>query len=147
MGATAVSIARTKKDQIPFPAVERAAGLSRPVRAGGAGAAIRKPVPVVAERVPSTDEALLRDLRRGSAGAAEELFERFHGKVFHLAMSILKNQSDAEEATQDVFMTVIQKAGTFKGNSALSVRPRCSSCSDLTWKWSLYRASKRCSAA
>jgi RNA polymerase sigma-70 factor (ECF subfamily) len=34
-------------------------------------------------------------------------------------MSILKNESDAEEATQDVFMTVVQKAHTFKGNSAL----------------------------
>ena len=34
-------------------------------------------------------------------------------------MSILKNESDAEEAAQDVFMTVIRKVDTFKGNSAL----------------------------
>ena len=33
-------------------------------------------------------------------------------------MSILKNESDAEEAAQDVFMTVIRKADTFQGNSA-----------------------------
>jgi len=34
-------------------------------------------------------------------------------------MSILKNESDAEEATQDVFMTVFRKAFTCKGDSAL----------------------------
>ncbi len=65
------------------------------------------------------DNALLEGLRKGSEEAVEALFDRFHSKVFHLAMSILKNPSDAEEATQDVFMTVIQKADTFKGNSAL----------------------------
>jgi len=49
----------------------------------------------------------------------EVLFDRFHGKIYSLAMSILKNESDAEEAVEDVFMTVVQKAHTFKGNSAL----------------------------
>jgi len=34
-------------------------------------------------------------------------------------MSILKNKSDAEEAAQDVFLTVVRKADRFQGNSAL----------------------------
>ncbi|MGE5699701.1 MAG: RNA polymerase sigma factor [Deltaproteobacteria bacterium] len=65
------------------------------------------------------DNVLLEELRKGTPEAVEMLFDRFHGKIFSLAMSILKNESDAEEATQDVFMTVVQKAHTFKGNSAL----------------------------
>lgn len=65
------------------------------------------------------DNVLLDELRHGSPEAVEVLFDRFHGKIYSLAMSILKNESDAQEATQDVFMTVIQKADTFKGNSAL----------------------------
>jgi len=65
------------------------------------------------------DNALLEGLRRGTPKAVEALFDRFHAKIYSLAMSILKNESDAEEATQDVFMTVVQKAHTFKGNSAL----------------------------
>ncbi len=65
------------------------------------------------------DNVLLEELRRGSPEAVEALFDRFHGKIYSLAMSILKNESDAEEAVQDVFMTVVQKAHTFKGNSAL----------------------------
>jgi RNA polymerase sigma-70 factor, ECF subfamily len=65
------------------------------------------------------DEVLLERLRKGSPDAVNELLHLFQGKIFNLAMSILKNESDAEEATQDVFMTVIRKADTFKGNSAL----------------------------
>lgn len=65
------------------------------------------------------DNILLEELRKGAPQAAEMLFDRFHGKIYSLAMSILKNESDAEEAAQDVFLTVVQKAHTFKGNSAL----------------------------
>ncbi len=65
------------------------------------------------------DELLMKELREGSPEALETLFERFHGKVYGLAISILKNESDAEEAVQDVFLTVFRKAHTFKGNSAL----------------------------
>ncbi len=65
------------------------------------------------------DNVLLEELRKGTPQAVEMLFDRFHGKIYSLAMSILKNESDAEEATQDVFLTVVQKAHTFKGNSAL----------------------------
>ena len=61
---------------------------------------------------------LLAGLRAGSPSAVDELLRLYQGKIFNLAMSILKNESDAEEAAQDVFMTVIRKADTFQGNSA-----------------------------
>ncbi len=64
------------------------------------------------------DDALLAGLRAGSPSAVDELLRLYQGKIFNLAMSILKNESDAEEAAQDVFMTVIRKADTFQGNSA-----------------------------
>lgn len=64
------------------------------------------------------DEALLKDLRRGVPDAIEVLFSRYHAKIYSLAMSIVRNESDAEEVTQDVLLTVIRKADTFKGNSA-----------------------------
>jgi len=65
------------------------------------------------------DNVLLEGLRRGAPEAVESLFDRFHNRIFGLAMSILKNESDAEEAVQDVFLTVVRKANTFKGDSAL----------------------------
>ncbi len=67
----------------------------------------------------SADAALLRDLRKGADGAVEILLEKYQARIFSLAMSILKNESDAQEAVQDVFLSVVRNAGTFKGNSAL----------------------------
>ncbi len=61
---------------------------------------------------------MVAGLRAGSPSAVDELLRQYQGKIFNLAMSILKNESDAEEAAQDVFMTVIRKADTFQGNSA-----------------------------
>jgi RNA polymerase sigma-70 factor (ECF subfamily) len=69
---------------------------------------------------PSEKEAaLLFGLKIGDPAAIETLFDRYHAKVYGLAMSILKNASDAEEAVQDVFLTVVRKADLFRGSSAL----------------------------
>jgi len=37
-------------------------------------------------------------IRRGTPAAVEALFDRYHEKVYGLAISILKNNSDAEAA-------------------------------------------------
>lgn len=55
----------------------------------------------------------------GAPAAAEALFDRYHEKVYGLAMSILKNKSDAEEVAQDVFLTVVRNGDRFQGNGAL----------------------------
>ena len=63
--------------------------------------------------------AILSKLRLGAPAAVEALFDRYHGRVYGLAISILKNESDAEEVVQDVFLTVVRKADRFQGNSVL----------------------------
>jgi RNA polymerase sigma-70 factor (ECF subfamily) len=65
------------------------------------------------------DRELLEAIRRGEEDAVEELFDRFHSRIYGLAMSIVRNESDAQEAVQDVFLTVVRKADTFQWNSAL----------------------------
>lgn len=65
------------------------------------------------------DAALLSRVRLGAPAAVEALFDRYHGKVYGLAMSFLKKKGDAEEAAQDVFLAVMRKADRFQGNSAL----------------------------
>ncbi|NJD62170.1 MAG: sigma-70 family RNA polymerase sigma factor [Deltaproteobacteria bacterium] len=65
------------------------------------------------------DAALVEELRLGVPAAVEALFDRYHAKVYSLAMTILKNESDAEEVVQDVFLAVVRKADLFRGNSAL----------------------------
>ncbi len=65
------------------------------------------------------DAELLDLILRGDPQGVENLFNLYHSRVYSLAMSILRNESDAEEVAQDVFLTVVRKAGSFKRNSAL----------------------------
>ncbi len=63
---------------------------------------------------------LLATLRRNPTEGVESLFECYHGRIYTLAMSILKDEREAEEATQDVLLTVFRKVHTFKGNKTLT---------------------------
>jgi len=94
---------------------KRASAGTAPLR-NGSGSATRRPAHT---GLRPEDAALLSRLRLGAPAAVDALFDRYHGKVYGLAMSILKNKSDAEEAAQDVFLTVVRKADRFQGNSAL----------------------------
>ncbi len=60
-----------------------------------------------------TDEALVLRLARGDVGALEELYSRYARPVFSLALRILGDTADAEEATQDVFERVWRHAPSF----------------------------------
>jgi len=62
------------------------------------------------------DAALLSKFRLDVPVAIETIFDRYHEKVYGLAMSILMNRNDAEEATQDVFLAVMRKADRFQEN-------------------------------
>lgn len=42
----------------------------------------------------------------------------FGGRMYRLAWGITRDQGDAEEVVQDVFLTLATKAGTFEGRSA-----------------------------
>jgi len=102
---------------------KESAKLVRPARRPFSSSARRPAVFVVrkTDNPPAAaggDDALLEGLRAGASSAVDELLRLYQGKIFNLAMSILKNESDAEEAAQDVFMTVIRKVETFQGNSA-----------------------------
>jgi len=46
--------------------------------------------------------------------AFEELYNQTSGAVFGLAMSILANQADADDVVQETFITIYNKASTYK---------------------------------
>ncbi|MFZ4414213.1 MAG: RNA polymerase sigma factor, partial [Bacteroidales bacterium] len=52
--------------------------------------------------------------------AFEELYSLFKDKVYNTAISYLQNIEDAEEVTQDVFLSIYVNAHTFKRNSKVS---------------------------
>lgn len=55
--------------------------------------------------------------RPGPPAAVGTLFDRHHESVYGLAMSILRNKSDSEEATRDVFLAAMGKADPFQWNA------------------------------
>jgi RNA polymerase sigma-70 factor (ECF subfamily) len=66
------------------------------------------------------DMELVERLKRGDAEAFAALLRRHQGKVYRLAMNMTRNSQDAEEVTQDVFLTVYRKLGAFDGRAAFS---------------------------
>jgi RNA polymerase sigma-70 factor (ECF subfamily) len=69
----------------------------------------------------TTDEQLLIEVSQGSKAAFTQLFRRHQRAVFHVAWRILRDQSEAEDLRQEVFLIVLQKARLFdasKGDAA-----------------------------
>lgn len=63
---------------------------------------------------------LLERLQAGDRNAVNDLASEYGGKIYQLAFRHLRNREDAEEVTQDVLFKVYRKAGTFRGDAALS---------------------------
>ena len=64
------------------------------------------------------DAALVEQLRRQDAGAAEALVAAYWDRVYRLAIRITGNASDAEEVVQDALWTASRKIDTFRGAAA-----------------------------
>jgi RNA polymerase sigma-70 factor (ECF subfamily) len=63
--------------------------------------------------------SLIDRLRGGDTVALEEVMEQFAPRVHRLAYGITRNEADAEEVVQDVFLRLFRKIDTFEGRSAL----------------------------
>ncbi len=59
-----------------------------------------------------TDEALFVALKNGEAEALSILFQRHGRLVYGLALKILANSQEAEDLTQEIFLTLWRKAST-----------------------------------
>jgi len=66
------------------------------------------------------DQRLVEALRRGEKGGVEELVDRYGGWIHRVARRLLDDPRDAEEVTQDVLLSAVQKIQTFKGEAAFS---------------------------
>ncbi len=60
-----------------------------------------------------SDLELVRGIKSGDERAFEEMVERYHSRVYSVSHGVLRNAEDAEEATQDTFLTLYRKIGTF----------------------------------
>ena len=62
----------------------------------------------------------LEALKKGDPKAFQSLVSDHSERVYNLCLSILQNQSDSEDVTQEVFTTVFLSISQFKGDSKLS---------------------------
>jgi RNA polymerase sigma-70 factor, ECF subfamily len=64
--------------------------------------------------------ALAQKAASGDMEAFEQFYNHHHRRVYCLALRMLKNTSKAEDITQEVFVQLYRKIGTFKGDAAFS---------------------------
>jgi RNA polymerase sigma-70 factor (ECF subfamily) len=68
----------------------------------------------------AADLLLITRLQAGEAEAFETLFRQHFPKVYRQALHLLGTAAEAEEVAQEVFLTVYEKAHTFRGESAFT---------------------------
>ena len=56
----------------------------------------------------------------GDESAFEEIVSRYSDRIYGLALRITRNDRDAEEVFQEVFLTLSRKLDTFRGDSKFS---------------------------
>jgi RNA polymerase sigma-70 factor, ECF subfamily len=74
----------------------------------------------IADVGKANDIQLARSASHGDMGAFEELYKRHHRRVYSVCLRMLQNTSEAEDLTQDVFIQLYRKIGSFRGDSAFT---------------------------
>ncbi len=96
---------------------------------GAGGAVDRVDAPVNASRVLPSNEgasdlsdtddlALVRRAQQGDKAVFRVLFERYHRRVYALALAVLKSPQDAHDVVQEAFVKVYRHLPDFQGNSS-----------------------------
>jgi RNA polymerase sigma-70 factor, ECF subfamily len=67
-----------------------------------------------------TEGDVVRLAQQGDAAAFERLYRLHSRKVYALCLRMAGNPTEAEDLTQDVFLQLFRKIGTFRGESAFS---------------------------
>jgi DNA-directed RNA polymerase specialized sigma24 family protein len=68
----------------------------------------------------SSDDKLIAEVKKGNQPAFGELVSMYQDMVFNTAISIVQNETDAEDITQEVFVQVYQSLDTFQGKANFS---------------------------
>jgi len=63
---------------------------------------------------------LIVQLQQGDEQAFKKLVDEWQDMVYNTAVSIVQNEDDADDITQDVFVQVYQSVSSFKGDSKFS---------------------------
>ena len=76
-----------------------------------------KPLP---RRPVNSDLRMIKSAQHGSVEAMSWIYDKYRRRIYNLCLRMLRDQADAEDLTQDVFVQLFRKIGTFRGESAFS---------------------------
>ena len=69
--------------------------------------------------MPDISDTIIREAAQGDVNAFEEIYKAYSGLVYSVAYRMVRHQENAEEVTQEVFLTVYRKLNTFAFKSSL----------------------------
>jgi len=72
------------------------------------------------ENIDISEPETIRLAQQGNAAAFEHLYHRYSRRVYSICLRIVKNDSEAEDLTQEVFLLLFRKIHTFRGESKFS---------------------------
>jgi len=72
------------------------------------------------EITSAKDFELTQAAANGNMMAFEEIYNRHHRRVYSICLRMLQNATEAEDLTQDVFIQLHRKIGSFRGDSAFT---------------------------
>jgi len=78
------------------------------------------PTPAISVDSGATDLELCRLAADGSLPAFELIYQRYHRRTYSLCLRMTNSQTEAEDLTQEVFIQLFRKIGSFRGDSAFS---------------------------
>ncbi len=67
-----------------------------------------------------TEDCLVKRAKEGDYNAFSELVEKHESKVYSIAMNILRNREEAEDAVQNIFIKALENLNSFRGDAAFS---------------------------
>src|SRR5437667_9485083 len=75
-----------------------------------------------------TQPEAIRRAQEGDAAAFEYLYKANSKRVYSLCLRMLKNTSDAEDLTQQVFLRLFRRIGTFRSDACFFTAKMFGSC-------------------
>jgi RNA polymerase sigma-70 factor, ECF subfamily len=67
-----------------------------------------------------TEAEAIAQAKNGIAAAFEYIYKTHCGRVFSVCLRMIKNRAEAEDLTQQAFLVLFRKIGTFRGEAGLS---------------------------
>ncbi len=66
------------------------------------------------------ESEIIKKAASGDAGALTFLIDKYKDVAYNLALSIVRNKEDAKDITQDSFLKVLEKIGSFRNDAKFS---------------------------